>query len=188
MNSFAAFCYAQLTLLLVPGPTNSLMAASGASVGVLRSLPLLLFELAGYEASVAILRGFVAPEIARSPLAPRILRAIAALYLLCLAVMLWRVRWSAGTRLVRGHHMFVTTLLNPKTLITSLVLWPVGRTAPAAPWLVLTGLLPLVATVWISLGAFATRSGWPRLAGAVPKLASAALSVFAALLLGSLLR
>jgi threonine/homoserine/homoserine lactone efflux protein len=189
MSGLPTFLIAQLALLLVPGPTNSLMATSGASVGVLRSLPLLPFELLGYETSVALMRAFVAPLLAHSSAAPRVLRAAAALYLLCLALTLWRTRWSAGTRLVRPHHMFVTTLLNPKTFITALVLWPTAAgTAAAAPWLVLTGLLPTIATVWISLGVLVARSATPRLASALPRIASGALGLFAALLLSSLLR
>jgi len=158
MDGLTAFFFGQLALLLVPGPTNALLAASGATVGVSRSLPLLLFEIVGYELAVALARGLIAPVLAHAPWVTPIIRAAAALYLLGLAVSLWRTRWAAGARLVRGHHMLVTTLLNPKTLLTALVLWPVSRAASA--WLILSALLPLAATAWLCVGAL-TRSEQP---------------------------
>src|SRR6516164_5346820 len=114
MDSLAGFAVALLMILSVPGPTNTLLATSGATSGISRSLYLLLFELAGYGTAIAAIRiGFV-PALARLPGETRVLRAVAAAYLIALAVGLWRWRLARATQAVRGPHVFITTLLNPK--------------------------------------------------------------------------
>ncbi|MES1149390.1 MAG: hypothetical protein ABUL53_09420, partial [Bradyrhizobium guangdongense] len=49
------FILAAASLLAIPGPTNTLLATSGAGVGVARSLPLLAAELGGYLLSILLL-------------------------------------------------------------------------------------------------------------------------------------
>lgn len=51
--------------------------------------------------------------------------ALAAVYLVALAVGLWRWRLAHATRAVRAGHVLFTTLLNPKALFIALVLIPV---------------------------------------------------------------
>lgn len=186
MGSLAAFFYGQLILVIVPGPTNALLAASGATVGVYRSRSMLLFELLGYETAVVVSRLLLAPVLEQLPLGRLILRAAAALYLLVLAVVLWRSRWTGEARLIRGHHMFTTTLLNPKTLVTGLVLWPVAHAGLA--WLILSVLLPVGAIAWLWVGSLARHTASRQVPRLIPKLSSVTLGAFAALLVGSLLR
>ena len=185
MNSLAVLFYGQLVLVSVPGPTNALLGASGATVGVYRSLPMLLFVLLGYGSAVFLERLLLAPVLAQLPWGTLILRAAAALYLVGLAVVLWRTRWNGEARLIRGHHMFMTTLLNPKTLLTALVLWPTGHARAA--WLMLTALLLMGGVLWLSIGNLARHAASRRLAGLIPKLSSVTLGAFAVVLMGSLL-
>ena len=67
MNTPTVFLYGQLVLVSVPGPTNALLGASGATVGLYRSLPMLLFALLGYELAVALARLLLAPVLAQLP-------------------------------------------------------------------------------------------------------------------------
>jgi threonine/homoserine/homoserine lactone efflux protein len=50
------FALAALALLLMPGPTNALLAACGATAGFPRSLRLLLSTVGGYATGIALVR------------------------------------------------------------------------------------------------------------------------------------
>jgi len=62
-----AFAAAALSLLATPGPTNTLLATSGAKVGLRRSLPLLGAELGGYLLAILLLRALIGPLMAANP-------------------------------------------------------------------------------------------------------------------------
>ncbi|MBB4377750.1 hypothetical protein SAMN05216573_103513 [Bradyrhizobium sp. Rc3b] len=89
--SFLTFFTATYFLLAVPGPTNTLLATSGAGIGIARSLHLLVAELAGYLLAIALLRLALGPIVMDIPLAAVLLRVAVTIYILCLAAMLWRV-------------------------------------------------------------------------------------------------
>jgi|SRR5579862_751898 len=188
MTSIVGFALGLLAILVVPGPTNTLLATSGATVGLARSLPLLLCELIGYETAVAMIRLLLVPVLARMPSGVRLMHALAAAYLVALAVGLWRWRLARATRAVRPHHVLITTLLNPKALLIALVLIPLSTAADARYWVVLTLLIPLVGSGWIAFGRLLSRSAFQGLTALIPKAASAVLGVFAAILIVSALR
>src|SRR3990167_2793218 len=86
------FLVAVWALLLTPGPTNILLAVSGMRSGFVSSLRLLPAELGAYLLVVTPL-SLVGPELASvSPVLPRILKLAAALWVLHLAIRLWRGR------------------------------------------------------------------------------------------------
>ncbi|WP_149538009.1 LysE family translocator [Siccirubricoccus phaeus] len=182
------FTLAVLTVLGTPGPTNTLLATSGATVGLRRSLPLMLGEAAGYTISILTLGLLLGPAMAAAPLLAAALRVAVGLYLLLLALRLWRHGGAvlATGAVVMPRQVFVTTLLNPKAIVFALGILPFGA-GPAVWPLYMLGFLPLLATVamaWIIvgtvLGSAAGRRGW---GGAVPRLGAAAIGGFAVLLL-----
>lgn len=79
-----------LAVLAAPGPTNALLATSGAMRGVRRSLVLAPAVAAGYLISVTLLGLALGPAIAAAPVAGRILRLLIGAYLFFLAFRLWR--------------------------------------------------------------------------------------------------
>jgi threonine/homoserine/homoserine lactone efflux protein len=188
MTSIVGFVLALLAILLVPGPTNTLLATSGVTVGFVRSLPLLLCELIGYETAIVVYRLVLGPVLAHSPSGARLMHALAGAYLVALALGLWRWQLARATRAVRPHHVLVTTLLNPKALLIALVLIPLPGAADARYWLMLTPLIPLIGSIWIAFGRFLSRSGSPGLTAVIPKAASVVLGAFAAFLIVSALR
>ena len=183
----AAFVLASLTLLATPGPTNTLLATSGAGVGVRRSLPLLVAEFGGYVLAISLLIGLVGPVVAAAPVVGTALRLAAALYLLYLAAKLWQkgVEMPADETSVTFVNVFVTTLLNPKAIIFAFTLLPADLALTAlVPWMAgLSLMIAVVGGIWIAAGA-SLRRGF---AGIVPSRIGYRLSAVAlALLAGSL--
>lgn len=122
--ALSLFLSAVLALLLAPGPTNTLMGLAGAQAGLGRVLRLIPAELAGYALAVLPLAWLGAGLVAQVPALAPGLKLVAALWVLSLALRLWR-RPAAGEEVpVTARRVFVTTLLNPKTLVFGLVLLP----------------------------------------------------------------
>lgn len=159
MMHTSAFLFAIWGILLTPGPTNTLLALSGASVGFRRSVPLMPLELAAYLL-VAVPLAWVGSEaMAARPLLGVAVRLCAAAWVMFLAVKLWRTpKPGAPAQRVTRRRVFVTTLLNPKALVFGLVLLPPG-TSPQ--FLSRLGLFCLsvvcVASLWARGGAMLNR-------------------------------
>ena len=183
------FMLAVLTLLGTPGPTNTLLATSGATVGVRPSLRLLVAELAGYLIAVGTIRIVLGPVIHSYPLVGIALKAAVVLYLIWTAIKLWRhnAGLTQGQTSIGMHAVFVTTLLNPKALIFSLSIIPTDN--PQLGWYVLgfALLVPLVGFAWILLGRAIGAAAGDRHAGVVRKVASVALVGFAGVIAASVL-
>lgn len=204
MMSFPEFLLGALVLLATPGPTNTLLAASGAACGICRSLALLGGEILGYLTAIATLTLAIGPLVAQHAALGTALRAALCLYVLLLAWRLWTLGagTTAETRPITARRVFVTTLLNPKAAVMAFVLLPVTPTAGLAdalpplaalmdslprlaalmeslPRLAALGLLIVaVGSSWIAAGAFAGRGmGSPQTgyrAGAIALVAVAA--------------
>lgn len=170
--TLAAFLAAILALLLAPGPTNTLMAVAGAQRGPLAALRLLPAEIAGYLTAILPLAFLGAPLMAAFPLAASVLKLAAALWVLVLAVRLWR-QGGAGAAIagrVTAMQLYATTALNPKALVFALVLLPAPFDPAFAPRLAAFVLAVAgVAALWSFAGGLAQR-GLPQ--GLVPRLAS----------------
>jgi threonine/homoserine/homoserine lactone efflux protein len=191
MTDPVAFLLAVIGLLATPGPTNTLLAASGAAVGVRRSLPLIAAEAAGYLCSILALSLVLGPVAHSWPPFNPLSRVLCGCYLAHLA---WR-HWSAVTKAIEPApvpfvRVYVTTLLNPKALVFAFTIVPHladGDLAAAAPYLAgLVGLIAVLATTWITIGASLTlgdANGSRRLW--VGRASAAALGLFALLISGS---
>lgn len=190
MTDPIVFVLAVLTLLATPGPTNTLLAASGASLGIRRSLALVPAEICGYLVSISLLMSVAAPLIAASALAGTLLKIAASLWLLCCATRLWREGGAAlhtAVIIISPQRVFMTTLVNPKSLIFALVIIPPGPAAQVAPWLAaFAALVVMVALAWIAVGAGLARSaGHLATPRHICRIASVALTCFAMLVAGS---
>lgn len=159
--SLSAFALAVLVLLLTPGPTNTLLAVSGAARGLRASLPLIGAELAGYLTAIVPLVFLAAPLLAEQPVASLIIKLASTLWVLLLAARLWTRPPSATEPVaITAATVYGTTVLNPKALIIGLALIPPASfAAPETlvvplPYLALFALLVMfVATCWLSAGA-----------------------------------
>lgn len=161
MDGLIPFSIALGLLLAAPGPTNILLAASGARRGFAAALDMLAVVLLAYAISIGILTFVAAPSLRFLPLGLPLVRIAAALYLVWLGWQLWR---SAGRpvpgpeRPVSRGEMFVATLLNPKGLVIGLALIPAEPAAGIAAYLVVVALaIAASGTLWILAGhVFAT--------------------------------
>jgi len=159
--SLSAFALAVLLLLLTPGPTNTLLAVSGAARGLKASLPLIGAELAGYLTTIVPLVFLAAPLLADQPVASLVIKLASTLWVLLLAARLWtRPPSAAEPGAVTAATVYGTTVLNPKALIIGLALVPPASfAAPETlfvplPYLAVFALtVMVVATCWLSTGA-----------------------------------
>jgi threonine/homoserine/homoserine lactone efflux protein len=178
------FVLAVVSLLATPGPTNTLLATAGAARGVWWAAPLVLAELAGYLTAMAVLRLAIGPLVATTPAFAATLKGLVAVYLVVLAIRLWRLGPFAGTARtpVGAATVFLTTCLNPKALVFTFAILPFGTPASA---LYLAGFAVMVMQAglfWVVIGdRLAGRAGFAGSA-LVPRLGAAALTLFAGLL------
>jgi threonine/homoserine/homoserine lactone efflux protein len=190
--TFLPFLLSVATLLVVPGPTNTLLAASGASVGFRRSLRLVLGEITGYLIAIIVLMQVLAPFVAGAPAGPIVAKAFASVVLAILAVRLWRradneIASASGPFSV--GQVFVTTLFNPKALIFAFVIFPRSSLPETVRSFALFAILVIViGCAWIGLGRVIRSSAGRRATHSlIARSAAVALTVFAAVIAGSAL-
>mgnify|MGYP001033587949 CR=1 FL=1 len=147
-----------LLLLVTPGPTNSLVLLAGAERGFFGALRLIPAELSGYLLAVLPLTLIGASVLEGHHGLRAGVTVVAAIWVAVLAVRLWRVPVAvARAQSVGSRALFITTALNPKSLIFGLVLLP-SPDRLAANVILFAILVVTVAVLWASLGA-ALRSG-----------------------------
>jgi threonine/homoserine/homoserine lactone efflux protein len=178
------FLLAVATILATPGPTNTLMATSGATSGVRASLPLLVAEITGYLIAIVAVHFILGQVVRTYPAVGAALKIAVAIYLVWLAVKLWRrpLVLAASERAVTFANVFVTTLLNPKALIFALTVIPWDSTGLAWYFAGFAATVVAAGGGWIVLGSIVRGASGTR-AGYIPKVASVVLLGFAGFVL-----
>lgn len=180
------FTTATLTLLLVPGPTNTLLGASGVIVGFAGSLKLLCGELAGYACSILLITTIFAPVMGKSPAISSGLKVAAGLYLLTLAIKIWGTPLGAQPgAVITLRRVFITTLLNPKALIFALIIIPFNSPYRFLYVTSLFTIIPLVGAAWIAAGSLLHLHSRLKYSASVTRTASVILGVFSTILIAS---
>lgn len=186
MSDWTAFILAVLGLLATPGPTNTLMAASGAQRGVRKSLHLLAGELGGYAIAITVWIEIVGAVAAKEPMVGTVAKLVAVAFLYWSAWKLWRNagRADLGQRGITLSRVFVTTLLNPKALVFAFAIFPTIGFVERLPYDGVFALLVVGTAVgWMMLGALAQRGSAGLLTSArVEQITAVALVVFATVL------
>ncbi|WP_273777341.1 MULTISPECIES: LysE family translocator [unclassified Acinetobacter] len=158
-----------MTILLTPGPTNTLLASSGIQVGFQKSLHLIPAEALGYLIAISIWGIFVDRVAETLPFLPALLKLLSAMYILFLAVKLWKS--AANTDLnkvtiIGPRQLFLATLLNPKALLFASAVFPLAtwNSVPVYMQNMVVFLLLLVpiAFFWVFMGYLLTsnRISW----------------------------
>lgn len=191
LSSAALMASGCAIVLLMPGPTNTLLAAAGLRLGFRRSAHLTAFELAGYLVSITVW-GLCFTHASQSlSWLPKILRVASSLYLAWLAIRLWLTADSIETsnvKVIGPRTLFSATVLNPKAILFAGSIFPPAAFATFSIWLEAMALFAIllipIGCAWIAIGA-APREG--RLPLLRPAIIQRCASVVVALFSGSLI-
>jgi threonine/homoserine/homoserine lactone efflux protein len=186
MTELDRFILAALLLLLTPGPTNTLLAAGGATLGTRRALPLVGAEVAGYAVAILMLEIFVAPIAEAIGWVGVALRIASGLYLAFVAWKLWRSASRAQDRATTFGHVFLATLSNPKAMVFVFVILP-PRSIGLGPLLELYGvvlllLIALAGSCWVMLGGLVHAGSGGRGVAWVRRMSSVVVALFSVLI------
>jgi threonine/homoserine/homoserine lactone efflux protein len=184
MASLFTFVAAVAALLVVPGPTNTLLAAAGATTGFDRAAKLLSASVGGYLAAIGFYSLVLGPTVAGNPTFAAALKLSASAYLVLCAARLWRDAAAASASAspaVSPGRVFTVTLLNPKALIFAFVIFPPGALHEIVLYAALFALLAMVTgSVWIAFGGFVAKSAGRFATPAwISRLAAVTLGIFA---------
>ena len=149
-----------VTILLTPGPTNTLLASSGIQVGIRKSLALIPAEALGYLISITIWGLIIGSVSKQFPSVPVILKLFSAGYILFLALKLWRTANQEvilNQPTIRPRELLFATLLNPKALLFASAIFPTtawqAQEIYVAHMSSFVALILPIALFWISVGA-----------------------------------
>ncbi len=148
-----------ITILLTPGPTNTLLAASGIQVGFKRSMILIPAEAAGYVCAITLWGSVLSILAQQWPIMPSLLKLGSVSYILWLATRLWRasnIKDVSLQQTINAKQMFVATFLNPKALLFALTIFPTNTWINVGNYLsVILAFLALlipIAALWVLFG------------------------------------
>ncbi|MCY1161348.1 homoserine/Threonine efflux protein [compost metagenome] len=148
-----------VTILLTPGPTNTLLASSGIQVGVRQSLRLIPAESMGYLIAITTWGMIIGTVSSQFPIIPTFLKLLSALYIIFLAIKLWKtadIEASYNQPTIRARELFCATLLNPKALLFASAIFPSTAWLTMQVYLLHIGLFLLlivpIALFWTFIG------------------------------------
>ncbi len=186
------FALSVALILAVPGPTNTLLSASGGTKDLRHAAELIAAEVVAYLTAIAVLRVAGHWATALLPGLAPLLQASIAAYLLVLAWQLWKSGTvaAAAESPVGPRQVFLVTLTNPKALVFAYGIFPAALDGlvVAGHALVFALITAAVATTWILIGIMLRRGLLSRgAAHLVPRIAAVVILVFATGAAGSAL-
>lgn len=114
-------------ILMIPGPTNTLLFVSGLHVRLRTTLPLIATEALGYFIAISLLGFLLAFVSGRFLWLQAVIKGGSAAYISYLALKMWgrsHLIKERGDRIVNAKDMFVSTLTNPKGLLFASTIFP----------------------------------------------------------------
>ena len=160
IHSLGLFVFGVFLVLIMPGPTNTLLAAAGLARGFRKASWLTLAESCGYWIAISFWGMFLATLAHASPWLPIVVRIGSAIYIAYLAVRLWNTTLELATgekRAIGMRDLFFATLLNPKAILFGGTIFPKAAFASGLAYLEVMGaflaLLFPVGMLWVGLGA-----------------------------------
>ena len=154
-------------LLLMPGPTNTLLLRSGVLSGFRRAWPLSLLECLAYLLQISFWGYLLSHMGASAPWCLKVMQFVSICYLAKTSYCLWREP-TAGLPAIPGarvsrRQFFLLTLINPKGLLVVSFIVPVQTFADTALYgqfvMQFTAVVIPVGCAWVLFGARIKRSG-----------------------------
>lgn len=150
---------ALVLLLIVPGPTNTLLMRAGVLFGFAASWRMAFIECLAYLLQVSVWGAVLFYLSAWSPWAVKVTQLAAVCYLLILSYTLWQRKNSAvdsSRDRFSGLYFFWLTVMNPKGLLIVSFIAPISAFASLQGYAVFMATLALVVIpvgcTWIVLG------------------------------------
>ena len=154
-------------LLLMPGPTNTLLLRSGVLSGFKRAWTLSLLECLAYLLQISFWGYLLSHMGASAPWCLKVMQFVSICYLAKTSYCLWREP-TAGLPAIPGarvsrRQFFLLTLINPKGLLVVSFIVPVQTFADTALYgqfvMQFTAVVIPVGCAWVLFGARIKHSG-----------------------------
>jgi threonine/homoserine/homoserine lactone efflux protein len=159
-SQLLVFAVSAALILITPGPTNTLLAAAGLSLGTRKALPLLIFELAGYFFAISVWGIFFISVQEQYSFLGSTIRIISSCYLAYVALKMWRAARTLETSQqapISAAGLFTATVLNPKGLVFASAIFPAHAFDDIQGYLaamtLFSCLLLPIGFAWIAFGA-----------------------------------
>ena len=159
-----------VTILLTPGPTNTLLATAGSSGGLRSSATLVPLECLGYLVATSLWGLLLREVLEDHPMVLPMLKLASAAYISKLAVSLLREasrpQATPQTPVIGGRQLLLATLLNPKAAIFAMVIFPVQTWLGTSQYSQVMGCfmasVAIIGVLWIAFGAalVSGKAGW----------------------------
>jgi threonine/homoserine/homoserine lactone efflux protein len=158
--NFSIFIVSTIVILLTPGPTNTLLAASGMEYGMRGVQSMLACELSGYLLAISSWGFILTPLQHRFSWLAILVRVACSVYLAVLAAKMWRSAEPSsaqGRRTISSQVLFFSTLVNPKGLLFASAVFPADAFDIFSVYLTAMGLFSLllvpIGLMWTWFGA-----------------------------------
>ena len=122
------FVLAMIAVLLIPGPTNALLASSTHQQGFVKTMSFIPVEWLGYTYGIGLWALFIHLFDPIWPALHLILHVCSVIYVLWLAFHLWKSshlqKHYQNHQQIKTYQLFLSTLKNPKTLLLAAGIFP----------------------------------------------------------------
>ncbi|PHM46533.1 LysE family translocator [Xenorhabdus miraniensis] len=179
-------------VLLIPGPTNTLLLVSGLKNGVVKASPLIIAEVFGYITAIGIW-GISLSTIPKGVhWIPEIIKVLCSFYIFYLATKVWSYgRTSYYEHKISFLQMVLASALNPKAILFVSLFIPkysFDSINEFAFFILLFIMIVIpIGFLWISLGGAIRKQSSKNLLFIIYRIASVILMVFSCILFLSLL-
>ncbi|WOE30739.1 MULTISPECIES: LysE family translocator [unclassified Acinetobacter] len=154
------FVLAIIAILMIPGPTNALLASSAHQQGIIKTSLFIPAELFGYLYAISIWALFIHIGEPTWPHLVPILHILSIIYVGWLAFRLWKLsyleQYNQQHHHIRPRQLFFATFKNPKALLFAAGIFPdqTWNSVAHCLWVYLVFSIVLIPTAifWMAFG------------------------------------